>query len=160
MAVLVVDGGPFQVSRAVEVGAPAGELFAMVGDPRRHHEVDGSGTVRENIRVPERMGVGARFSTKMRMYGVPYRMTCVVTAYTPDEVVEWRHPFGHLWRWEFRALSPTRTLVTETFDYRGTPIKNRVKYYEATGFVRGNTAGIEATLQGLQDRYESSSSDM
>lgn len=155
MTVTAIDAGPFQVSRSVEVAAPAAELFALVADPRRHHEVDGSGTVGDNIRTPERLEVGSRFSTKMRMYGVPYRMTCRVTALTPDEVIEWRHPFGHLWRWEFQALSPTSTRVTETFDYRGTPIKNRLKYYEATGFVKGNIAGIESTLQKMQDRYRS-----
>ncbi len=36
----------------VEVQAPASELFAIVADPTRHHEVDGSGTVRDNIRAP------------------------------------------------------------------------------------------------------------
>lgn len=153
MTVTTIEAGPFQVSRSIEVAAPAAELFAIVADPRRHHEIDGSGTVGDNIRTPERLEVGSKFYTKMRMYGVPYRMVCTVTALTPGEVVEWRHPFGHLWRWEFEAISPTTTRVTETFDYRGTPIKNRVKFYEAVGFVKGNAKGIEATLNRLRDRY-------
>ena len=92
----------------------------------------------------------------MRMYGVPYRMTCTVTAVKPDQLIEWRHPFGHRWRWEFHATSPTSTRVTETFDHRdaGT-VKNRLKYYEATGFVKRNATGIEATLQRLRDQYTS-----
>ena len=81
-------------------------------------EVDGSGTVGDNIRRPERLVVGSRFTTKMRMYGVPYRMTSTVTALKPDQLIDWRHPFGHRWRWEFHATSPTSTRVTETFDYR------------------------------------------
>jgi hypothetical protein len=80
MSVTVVDAGPHQISRSVEVQAPAPELFAIVADPTRHHEVDGSGTVRENIRAPAKFVVGARFSTRMRMYGVPYRITSTVTA--------------------------------------------------------------------------------
>ncbi|MDF2825827.1 MAG: dimethyladenosine transferase, partial [Mycobacterium sp.] len=40
-----VDAGPHQVSRSIDVDAPAAELFAMLSDPRHHHEVDGSGTV-------------------------------------------------------------------------------------------------------------------
>ena len=109
MTVTTVDAGPRQVSRSVDIAAPASELFAIVADPRRHREIDGSGTVGDNIRAPERLEVGSRFSTKMRMYGVPYRMTCTVTAVTPDQLIEWRHPFGHRWRWEFHAISPTST---------------------------------------------------
>ncbi len=154
MTVTVVDRGPRQVCRRVEVAAPAAELYALAADPRRHHELDGSGTVRDNIDMPAHLVVGSKFSTKMKMFGVPYRITSTVTALTPNEVVEWRHPLGHRWRWEFEALSPTLTQVTETFDYRDAgSLKNTLKYYERLGFSKGNAAGIEATLSGLRDRY-------
>jgi hypothetical protein len=154
MTVTVVDAGPNQVSRSVEVHAPASELFAIVADPRRHRELDGSGTVRDNIRGPERLGAGARFSTKMTMFGMPYRITSTVTEFKSDQLIEWRHPLGHRWRWEFAAVTPTTTRVTETFDYRDTgPVKDRLKYYELTGFAKRNAAGIEATLSRLRDRY-------
>jgi uncharacterized protein YndB with AHSA1/START domain len=94
--VAIVDAGRNQVSRSVEVNAPAAELFAAVADPRRHHEVDGSGTVRGNIKCPAQMVPGAKFSTKMRMFGVPYRITSTVTAIRPDELIEWRHPVASL----------------------------------------------------------------
>ena len=55
----------------------------------------------------------------------------------------------------FEALSPTRTRVTETFDYRDTGrVKDGLKYYERTGFAKRNAAGIEATLSKLRDRYQ------
>ena len=154
MTVSVVDAGPRRVCRSVEVAAPAAELFAMAADPRRHHELDGSGTVRDNIRVPAEMAVGSKFSTSMKMYGLPYRITSTVTAFKPNEVVEWRHPFGHRWRWEFESLSPTRSRVTETFDFHDAgALKNALKYYERMGYAKGNAAGIEATLAKLRDRY-------
>lgn len=154
MTVTLVDRGPRQVCRRVEVAAPAAELYALAADPRRHHELDGSGTVQDNIDMPAHLIVGSKFSTKMKMYGVPYRITSTVTELTPNEVVEWRHPVGHRWRWEFEPLSPTRTQVTETFDYRDAgPVKNKLKYYERMGFSKGNAAGIEATLSRLRDRY-------
>lgn len=154
MTVNVVDAGPRQVSRSVEVDAPAADLYAMAADPRRHSELDGSGTVRDNIKVPANLAVGSKFSTKMQMYGVPYRITSTVTALEPNELVEWRHPVGHRWRWEFESLSSTRTRVTETFDYREAgAIKNGLKYYELMGFRKANAAGIEATLAKLRDRY-------
>jgi uncharacterized membrane protein len=157
MTVNVVDAGPRQVSRSVEVSAPAAELYAFAADPRRHSELDGSGTVVSNIKVPAEMAVGSKFSTNMKMFGLPYRITSRVTALKPNELVEWRHPLGHRWRWEFESLSPTRTRVTETFDYSGAgAIKNALRYYELMGFSKANAAGIEATLAKLRDRYAGS----
>jgi hypothetical protein len=154
MTISVVDAGPRQVSRSVEVAAPAAELFAYVADPRRHQDVDGSGTVRENVIAPATFAAGERFSTKMRMLGLPYRITSTVTAVTPGALIEWRHPFGHRWRWEFDEISPTLTRVTETFDFRNAgPVKNALNYYTLTGFVKSNARGIEATLGKLRDRY-------
>jgi hypothetical protein len=154
MTVTVVDNGPNQVSRSVEVHAPAAELFAIVADPRRHNEIDGSGTVNDNIKAPAKLVAGAKFSTKMKMKGVPYWIVSTVTALKPDELVEWRHPFGHHWRWEFEAISPTVTRVTETFDYRNTgSLKDGLRYYERTGFVKDNAKGIEATLTKLAAKY-------
>jgi uncharacterized protein YndB with AHSA1/START domain len=154
MTISVVDAGPRQVSRSVEVAAPAAELFAYVADPRRHHEVDGSGTVRQNITAPAKLAAGDRFSTKMRMFGLPYRITSTVIAVKPGALIEWRHPFGHRWRWEFDEISPTLTRVTETFDFRDTgSVKDALNYYTLTGFAKSNARGIEATLAKLRDRY-------
>jgi uncharacterized protein YndB with AHSA1/START domain len=155
MTVTPVDTGPNQVSRTVEVRASAAELFALVSDPRRHHELDGSGTVGDTIDGPDHLVPGARFSTKMRVFGLPYHLTSTVVAVEPDALVEWSHPAGHHWRWEFAAVSPTLTQVTETFDFRDTgPLKNRLHFYQRTGLVKRNTAGIEATLTKLRDRFE------
>lgn len=152
--VTVVDAGPRRVSRSIEVGAPASELFAIVADPRRHSELDGSGTVADNVSAPAELAAGSKFSTKMRMFGVPYRITSTVTAFTPDSVIEWRHPLGHRWRWQFEQVDPRRTRVTETFDFHTTgTLKDTLKYYERLGFVKANTKGIEATLLKLRNRY-------
>lgn len=146
--ITVVEAGEGRISRSVVVGATAAELFAMVADPRRHSELDGSGTVTANISGPAELSAGSKFSTKMKMFGLPYRITSTVTEFTSATVVQWRHPLGHHWRWEFEQLDPGRTRVTETFDYR-----NREWYYKAMGFVKQNGAGIEATLSQLRDRY-------
>jgi hypothetical protein len=156
VTVSIVEAGPNRVSRSVEVNAPAAELFSIAADPRRHHELDGSGTVGRNHAAPSKLVAGARFSTKMKMFGVPYRVTSVVTAIKPNELIEWRHPVGHHWRWEFTALTPTSTKVTETFDFSDSgPVKEALKYYRRTGFVKSNAKGIEATLTRLRDRYSS-----
>jgi YD repeat-containing protein len=146
--VTVVDAGEGKVSRSVNVGTNTAELFAMVADPRRHSELDGSGTVTANVSGPAELAAGSKFSTKMKMFGLPYRITSTVTRFEPGRVIEWRHPLGHRWRWEFEQVDAGRTRITETFDYG-----NRKWFYEAMGFVKGNTTGIEATLSQLRDRY-------
>ena len=152
MTVTVVDAGPRQVSRSVEVAAPAAELYGFAADPRRHR-IGRLGTVRDNIAMPAELAVGSKFSTSMKMLGLPYRITGTVTTLKPNKVVEWRHPAGHRWRWEFESLSPTLTRVTETFDHRDGVIKNRLKYYDLIGARKFNATGIEATLTKLRDRY-------
>ena len=152
MTVSSIDAGPRRVSRAVEVQAPAAELFALVADPRRHGELDGSGTVGETVRAPQRLTEDARFSVMMKQYGVPYRITSRVTEVAEGRVVEWRHPFGHRWRWEFAPLSDTSTRVTETFDYSAVP-SLQAKMFELFKVPAQNATGIEATLRRLQSRY-------
>lgn len=148
MTVTVVDAGPRKISRSIEVARPAGELFALVADPHRHHELDGSGTVHDAIKGPNSLALGDKFAVKMKMFGLPYRITSKVTDLRNDRVVEWQHPGGHRWRWEFEPIDATRTLVTETFDYSTVPAV-QAKLLEATGLARKNVAGIENTLTKL-----------
>lgn len=152
MTVTVVDAGPGKISRSAEVGAPASEIFEIVADPRRHGELDGSGTVLNTVAGPQRLSQGARFSVRMKQYGVPYQITSQVTEFADGRVLEWRHPLGHRWRWELTPLSGHSTLVTETFDYSrvGAAKAGGLKLF---GSLTHNAAGIAATLRKLQARY-------
>jgi hypothetical protein len=152
MSVTIVDSGRRKVSRAVEVRAPAAELFDIVADPYRHGELDGSGTVVGAVKGPRRLAAGARFSVQMKQYGVPYQITSLVTDFDDGRVLEWRHPLGHRWRWELTPSSQDLTLVTETFDYSRVD-SVRAKALELFGIPKQNAAGIEATLRQLQARY-------
>ena len=65
ITVETIDRGPKAVSRRVVVDLPAEAIFARLVDPRRHHELDGSGTVGRTDRVDRRerhLVVGAVFS--------------------------------------------------------------------------------------------------
>lgn len=152
MSVTTVQDGPRKVTRSVEVAAPAAEVFALVADPHRHGELDGSGTVKDTVSGPDRLATGDRFSVRMRQYGVPYRITSRVTHLVDDQLVEWRHPAGHRWRWALTTLSPTTTRVTETFDY-STVHGLQARALELLGVPARNAAGIEATLRRLQTRF-------
>jgi hypothetical protein len=152
MTVTVVEAGPRKVSRTAEVRAPAAELFEIVADPYRHAELDGSGTVVGAVTGPRRLSADARFAVRMKQYGAPYKITSRVTDFADGRVVEWQHPLGHRWRWEFTPVSADVTTVTETFDYSqiGTL---KAKGLELSGTPKKNAAGIDATLRKLQARY-------
>jgi uncharacterized protein YndB with AHSA1/START domain len=155
MTISVVDAGPHKVSRSADISAPAAELFALLADPHQHGDLDGSGTVVETVRGPQRLALGEKFSVRMKQHGVPYRITSRVTDFDDGKVVEWRHPLGHRWRWEFQPQSDGSTLVTETFDYSHVnPVQ--AKALELFGMPKQNAAGIDATLTKLQSRFSAS----
>ncbi|MFE3289371.1 SRPBCC family protein [Rhodococcus sp. NPDC059234] len=150
-----VDLGRRKVARRAVVAAAPADLFDQVADPRKHADLDGSGTVKSTVSGPQRLALGDKFSVDMRMFCLPYRITSVVTAFEPDRLIEWRHPFGHRWRWEFvdvtgEAGERPQTEVTEVFDYSTSPI---AKGLELGRFPGKNADGITATLLGLQRRY-------
>jgi hypothetical protein len=150
-SVSVVDAGAHRIARRALVRTPAAEVFALVANPHRHPEIDGSGTVRSVPVVgPEALSVGATFTVAMKQHGFPYKIKSKVTAFEPDKLVEWQHPAGHRWRWEFAEIEPGTTQVTETFDY-STAKAPRV--LELFGVPKQNAAGITKTLEGLQARF-------
>lgn len=147
-----VDAGPHRVAYRHTVAAPAEELWALLADPHRHHEVDGSGTVQATVVGPHRLATGDRFTVRMRKFGVPYRMTNTVTEAEPSRVIEWRHPGGHRWRWEFLDAGDGATEVTETFDYSwARPAVRRA--YELLRVPADNGRGIQSSLTRLAGRH-------
>jgi hypothetical protein len=150
--VTAIDTDDRRVVRRAVVNASPSEIFALVADPHRHHEIDGSGTVRDKIVRPHQLEVGSRFSVGMKQAGLPYTITSTVTAYEPDHLVEWRHPAGHRWRWEFEQVGPNSTQITETWDPTGTPLPLWL-FFRVSGMPRKNTQGITNTLAGLQKRF-------
>jgi hypothetical protein len=149
--VFVVDAGPRRVVRRVLVKASAAEIFALVVDPHRHPELDGSGTVRDiPIKGPHHLAAGDEFTVGMRQWGVPYKITSTVTEVVDDRVVEWQHPMGHRWRWSLKEAAPGATEVTETFDYS---IHKAPRLLEFFGMHTQNADGITATLERLAARF-------
>ena len=149
--VIKVDAGPRRVARQVLVRASAAEVFALVANPYRHPELDGSGTLRPGpVSGPRILSARAKFTVGMKQYGVPYKITSTVTAFEADQLIEWRHPMGHRWRWELAEIEPGITQVTETFDYT---TARTPKLLEILGQPGKNAIGITKTLQALQARF-------
>lgn len=149
--VVTVDAGPRRVARRVVVRATAPELYKLVADPHRHAELDGSGTVR-NVPVsgPHEVRKGDTFSVGMKQFGVPYKITSKVIAADEYALIEWQHPAGHRWRWEFDEIEPGVTEVTETFDYS---TSRAPKILELLRTPAQNANGITGTLEKLAARY-------
>jgi len=43
------------------IAAPADRIFDLLADPARHHDIDGSGSVRDAKDGPARLELGAKF---------------------------------------------------------------------------------------------------
>lgn len=136
------------VSSSAVVPAPPSAVFDLLADPRRHAEIDGSGTVKGAVRGPDRLTQGARFGMRMRM-GVPYVITSEVVELEPDRRIAWRHLGHHVWRYELEPVDGG-TRVTETFDW-GT--SRAPKVLELLGYPARNLKGIEGTLARLQKAF-------
>ena len=134
-----------QVSVSRTIAAPPEAIFAVLADPSRHADFDGSGTVRSSASGnPERLELGSRFGMSMRM-GIPYRIKNTVVEYDENRLIAWQHYGRHRWRYELEPVDGA-TLVTETFDW-STAISPW--FIERMGYPTKHVASMEATLERL-----------
>jgi uncharacterized protein YndB with AHSA1/START domain len=106
------------------IAAPADRIFELLADPKRHHDIDGSGSVRDAKQSPPRLTMGAQFGMSMHL-GLNYSMTNEVIEFDDGKRIAWqtrpnsklqgRFSGGRIWRYE---LEPREggTLVRETWD--------------------------------------------
>jgi uncharacterized protein YndB with AHSA1/START domain len=136
------------VCRTAVVTAPPEQVFDLLADPRRHAEIDGSGTVRGLLRGPHRLGPGDVFGMRMRLL-VPYVMANTVVEFEENRRIAWRHVGRHVWRYELEPVDDA-TRVTETFEW-APALAPRV--LELLGVPERNARSIEQTLERLQTRF-------
>ncbi|HYI53768.1 MAG TPA: SRPBCC family protein [Microlunatus sp.] len=135
------------VSATRTVAAPAAAIFDLLATPRRHSEIDGSGSVRGvQDRTPERLSVGARFGMEMRI-GLPYKILNEVVEFDEPTRIAWRHFGGHVWRYLLEPVDEEHTRVTEQFDPTGSRSPAVLAVMRAR---RRNAKSINATLDRLQ----------
>lgn len=137
------------VSHSVVVPAPAQDIFNLLADPRRHSEIDGSGSVKAaQIDAPERLALGAQFGMNMRI-GMPYKITNTVVEFEEGRLIGWRHLGGHIWRY---ILEPVEggTKVTEQFDWN---TNKSPLFLKLMGAVKKNGVSIQKTLDNLVKRF-------
>jgi uncharacterized protein YndB with AHSA1/START domain len=114
------------------IPAPAKAIFDLLADPRRHPEIDGSGTVRETKPdTIERLSLGAKFGMSMK-FGVKYSMVSEVIEFDDDRSIAWqsRPPSklgskfggGRIWRYQLEPVEGG-TRVRESWDITHEKIK-------------------------------------
>ena len=133
------------------VPAPAGEIFALLADPARHPEIDGSGTVRQLLSDPGPMQLGSEFTMAMKLFGRSYKMTNTVVEFEENRLIAWRHWGRHRWRYQLEPVEGG-TLVTETADYSRTRFRQLVMIVHTPKRLK---ASIASTLDNLVARFSS-----
>ena len=131
------------------VPANPAEIFELLADPRRHHEIDGSDSVlAARVKAPKRLELGSKFGMRMRIK-VPYLITNKVVEFEESRLIAWCHMGGHRWRY---ILEPTDggTNVTEQFDM--TTARN-VKMLRRMNAPTRNRVSIEKTLANLASKF-------
>ena len=108
-------------SARIVINAPADKIFAILSNPHRHKEIDGSATILENISGPDELVLGSKFGMKMHL-GIDYRIMNTVVEYKENELIAWRHLGRWIWRYELVNIGPQTTEVTETFDASRAPL--------------------------------------
>lgn len=137
------------VSHSVIVPASAQEIFDLLADPRRHSEIDGSGSVKAaKINAPERLSLGAKFGMDMRIV-LPYKITNEVVEFEEGKQIGWRHFGGHIWRYILEPVDGG-TKVTEQFDWNTS--KNPL-FLKIMNAVENNGKSIQKTLDNLVKRF-------
>jgi hypothetical protein len=135
------------VSRIIP--ADAATIFALLSDPRRHAEIDGSDMVQAaKLNAPDRLTMGATFGMDMRFLGfLPYKISNEVVEFEEDRRIAWRHFGHHIWRYVLEPVDEASTNVTESFEW-GTarlPIA-----YQWAGYPKAHLGNMTRTLEKLE----------
>ena len=105
-------------SARIVINAPAEKIFAILTDPRRHKEIDGSSTIQENISGPDKLVLGSKFGMQMHL-GIDYRIRNTVVEYRENQLIDvTRGKTGSL---EFTSsgTSLNKTSFNLTYNFEG-----------------------------------------
>ena len=140
------------VSATRVVPAAPAEIFALLSDPARHGDFDGSGMVQSARGGATSLTLGTKFGMNMKLGPIPYRTNNTVVEFEQDRLIAWAHLGGHRWRYELAPVDGG-TEVTESFDWSTAKIPPLI---ERAGYPRKNLAAIERTLDRLVSLFTTS----
>jgi Polyketide cyclase / dehydrase and lipid transport len=146
----MVDVAPVSVSRRIP--AKPQDIFAIIADPNRHLEIDGSGMLRGALDAVPVSAVGDVFAMKMHHQEMgDYEMNNTVVEYQPDRLITWEparrdievEHWHYRWRYELVPEEGDATVVTESFDLSHSPEAARQATQDGTVWVEAITESLE-----------------
>lgn len=150
-AEILDTGHKWRRAARIRIEAPPAAVFDVLADPRRHSQIDGSGTVQGNVSGPKRLELGSTFGMSMHLK-VPYTMTNTVVEFEEGRRIAWRHIGRHRWRYELEPTDDGATIVTETFDGSTALFPPALRLMNAYG---NNEMACAKTLVRLKSYVES-----
>lgn len=143
------------VTVSVDTDVAPGDLFAVLADPRRHNEIDGSGMLQgadPTSPVPI-TAVGEIFSMRMHSPTLgDYRTDNHVVEFVQDRAITWTtaregdEPAGVWWSWRLEPTSDGGTCVTHRYDW--SRVTDAAVLARVT-FPRVQPAELEQTVERL-----------
>jgi hypothetical protein len=123
------------VSATTTIKAPAETVFAVLADPTRHAEIDGTGWVRESLDSARLTEVDQIFRMAMYHENHPdgrYEMANKVEVFDPPHAIAWKPGQnaandgdvqfgGWIWRYDLRPVSQAESAVSLTYDWSAVP---------------------------------------
>ena len=136
----------------------AGKIFALLADPRRHHETEPGDWVRGAIDDAPITAAGQVFSMDMYLdvVGGAYRIDNTVTTFDPPHAIGWDPgqadeagriiPGGWSWRYDLTDTD-AGTEVTLTYDWSATTEATREEF---GGFPPFPAEFLDASLESIE----------
>jgi uncharacterized protein YndB with AHSA1/START domain len=115
-----------------DIPAPANDVFAVLSNPARHVELDGSGFVQGVDHADRVTATGQSFRMNMSgdHMGGDYQTDNVVSGFESDKLIAWKtapagtEPPGWEWVWELQPQGPDSTLVSLTYNWEKVTDRN------------------------------------
>jgi hypothetical protein len=129
---------PLATSVSRKVPASAEAVFALLADPTKHPEIDGSGMLRSAVSTESITGTGDSFAMRMRNDEMgDYEMINHVVEYVAGRRIAWEPVLlhagrpedepdvgvrsGHRWSYDLEPVTSDATVVTERYDCSNAP---------------------------------------
>jgi uncharacterized protein YndB with AHSA1/START domain len=133
------------------IPAPPEAIFALLVDPDRHHDIDGSGTVVKAKQGSQRLQLGSKFGMSMKV-GIPYSMTSTVIELDEPRLIAWqtRGPGnlggGRIWRYQLEPVEGG-TRVRESWDITH---ESKLSKWMVKGQGEATAKNMAATLERIE----------
>ena len=120
----VMEQTPTRIVVRAAVDVPAAALFAVLADPQRHLDIDGSGMLQASGGTEPITETGQVFTMEMRYPSLgDYRTENHVVEFEAERTIAWmtaregQPPAGVRWSWEFQPENAHRTTIVHTYDW-------------------------------------------